>query len=143
MGWIVLLGIVVLIMIIKYMPNCPMGTDVPKQSEHELKDEVDVDFIISQLIGKDRFVSQYNELLTKLSKNREFIKFIEKLRKQLQGEEFIDQRSANRKIADYFYYENANSRFDEVNQITTFVKKYGKQASAHISIYYAMYLYEK
>jgi hypothetical protein len=49
---------------------------------------------------------------------------------------------ANRQIADYFFKNQANERFSMVKVIVEAVLKYGKQASAHISIYYAMYLYE-
>ena len=47
-----------------------------------------------------------------------------------------------KRIADYFYLKKANERFQEVQEIVKGVVAYGKQASAHISIYYAMYLYE-
>lgn len=99
-------------------------------------------FAASQLIGKDRFLMQYRLQLKVLSDNREFMQFIEDLRKQLAGLEIRNTPVANRQIADYFYKNHANDRFPEVREIVEAVLHYGKQASAHISIYYAMYLYQ-
>ena len=99
-------------------------------------------FAASQLIGKDRFLMQYRLQLKVLSDNREFMQFIKDLRKQLAGLEIRNIPVANRQIADYFYKNHANDRFPEVREIVEAVLYYGKQASAHISIYYAMYLYQ-
>lgn len=99
-------------------------------------------FAASQLIGKERFLTQYRLPLRTLSENREFMQFICDLRKQLAGLEIRNTPVANRQIADYFYKNHANDRFPEVREIVETVLHYGKQASAHISIYYAMYLYQ-
>ena len=99
-------------------------------------------FAASQLIGKERFLTQYRLPLRALSDNREFMQFIGDLRKQLAGLEIRNTPVANRQIADYFYKNHANDRFPEVREIVEAVLHYGKQASAHISIYYAMYLYQ-
>ena len=98
-------------------------------------------FAASQLIGKERFLQSYGEMLKRLATNHEFLKFVEALQKELSGREVTDTRNANRRIADYFYLNKANEKFPEVQQIVKEVVTYGKQASAHISIYYAMYLY--
>ena len=100
-------------------------------------------FSISQLIGKERFLDQYSTQLMALAGNRDFMAFVEKLRQQLAGEETTNTREANKRIADYFYINKANERFSEVKAIVEAVLTYGKQASAHISIYYAMFLYEQ
>lgn len=97
--------------------------------------------IISELIGKERFLRQYDDQLKKLAANQEFMRFVMDLRRELAGREATDKKSANKHIADYFYENKANERFLEVNSIVACVVSYGKQASAHISIYYAMYLY--
>jgi hypothetical protein len=99
-------------------------------------------FATSQLIGKERFLNQYGIQLQALSKNQEFKSFICELRRQLSGMEVSNTPMANRQIADYFFKNQANERFSMVKVIVEAVLKYGKQASAHISIYYAMYLYE-
>ena len=85
---------------------------------NETKPQIQVtkEFAASQLIGGDRFLKAYDDQLKSLS--------------------------ANKRIADYFYLKKANERFQEVQEIVKGVVAYGKQASAHISIYYAMYLYE-
>lgn len=99
-------------------------------------------FVISQLIGKERFLNQYDSLLKALASNKEFINFIKSLRQDLDSTGAGDTKIANRRIADYFYINKANERFPEIKAIVEAVLSYGKQASAHISIYYAMYLYE-
>ena len=98
---------------------------------------------ISQLIGKERFLNQYDSLLKALAKNKEFMSFIATLRQDLAGAQHGNTKSTNMQVADYFYKNKANERFPEVKAIVDAVLLYGKQASAHISIYYAMYLYEE
>lgn len=98
--------------------------------------------VISQLIGKERFLNQYDSLLKVLAKNKEFMSFIATLRQDLAGVQHGNIKSTNMQVADYFYKNKANERFPEVKAIVDAVLLYGKQASAHISIYYAMYLYE-
>ena len=98
-------------------------------------------FVISQLIGKERFLSQYQHLLKALAGNKAFMEFIGNLRQTLAGQETTNTREANKRIADYFYINKANEKFPEVKVIVEAVVSYGKQASAHISIYYAMFLY--
>lgn len=98
-------------------------------------------FIISELIGKERFLKEYDDQLKNLAANQEFMRFVMELRKEIAGREVTDKKSANKDIANYFYINKANERFSEVNSIVARVVSYGKQASAHISIYYAMYLY--
>ena len=44
---------------------------------------------------------------------------------------------------DMFYTNKANEKYPEVKVIVEKVLAYGKQASAHISIYYAMFLFEE
>lgn len=100
------------------------------------------EFAMSQLIGKERFITQYGELLKRLSENHEFITFVEQLHLKLAGMEFADTRMANKCIADYFYANKANEKYPEVKMIVENVLAYGKQASAYISIYYAMFLYK-
>jgi hypothetical protein len=100
-------------------------------------------FAISQLIGKERFLDQYGSQLKTLAENGDFMSFVAVLRQQLAGQETINTREANKKIADYFYINKANERFSEVKTIVEEVLAYGKQASAHISIYYAMFIYQK
>ena len=100
-------------------------------------------FAISQLIGKERFLDQYGSQLKTLAENGDFMSFVAVLRQQLAGQETTNTREANKRIADYFYINKANERFSEVKAIVEAVLTYGKQASAHISIYYAMFLYEQ
>ena len=100
-------------------------------------------FAIFQLIGKERFLNQYDSLLKALAKNKEFMSFIATLRQDLAGAQHGNTKSTNMQVADYFYKNKANERFPEVKAIVDAVLTYGKQASAHISIYYAMYLYEE
>jgi len=99
-------------------------------------------FVVSQLIGKERFLNQYDSLLKFLASNKEFINFIKPLRQDLDSTGAGDTKIVNRRVADYFYINKANEKFPEVKAIVEAVLSYGKQASAHISIYYAMYLYE-
>ncbi len=100
-------------------------------------------FAISQLIGKERFLDQYGSQLKTLAENGDFMSFVAVLRQQLAGQETTNTREANKRIADYFYINKANERFSEVKAIVEAVLAYGKQASAHISIYYAMFLFKK
>ncbi|MBE6985133.1 MAG: hypothetical protein E7434_05940 [Ruminococcaceae bacterium] len=118
-----------------------------KKAEEETKcgkpvPKVTKGFAASQLIGKERFLKQNYLQINALSQNHEFMQFIGELRSQLSGQELYNTRAANRKIADYFYVNKANDRFPEVKTIVDAVLCYGKQASAHISIYYAMFLCE-
>jgi hypothetical protein len=100
-------------------------------------------FAISQLIGKERFLDQYGSQLKTLAENGDFMSFVAVLRQQLAGQETTNTREANKRIADYFYINKANERFSEVKAIVEAVLAYGKQASAHISIYYAMFICQK
>lgn len=101
------------------------------------------EFAISQLIGKERFVSQYHSFLSTLALNHGFMQFVKELRMNLAGIEITDTKTANKRIADYFYINKANEKYPEVKAIVEKVLAYGKQASAHISIYYAMFLFEE
>lgn len=101
------------------------------------------EFAKSQLIGKERFIIQYGDLLKRLAENHEFMMFVEQLHHKLASMEFTDTRMANKCIADYFYTNRANEKYPEVKVIVENVLAYGKQASAHISIYYAMFLFEE
>ena len=100
------------------------------------------EFAKSQLIGKERFITQYGGLLKQLAENCEFMTFVEQLHRKLAGMELADTRMANKCIADYFYTNKANEKYPEVKMIVENVLAYGKQASAHISIYYAMFLFK-
>ena len=117
----------------------------PTQVQEKVKPQIEItkEFAASQLIGKSRFLQSYGDLLKSLAENKEFIKFVMALQKELAGREVTDTRAANRRIADYFYTNKANERFSEVQEIVKGVVAYGKQASAHISIYYAMFLHQK
>lgn len=97
-------------------------------------------FAETQLIGGERFMNAYGSALRSLHQNPDFMLFIMDLRKKINGAEFTETKSANRKIANEFFYKKANDKFQEVYSISQAVRKYGKQASAHISIYYAMYI---
>ncbi len=99
-------------------------------------------FVVSELIGKERFLKEYDEQLKRLAVDQEFMRFVMELRRELAGRETTDKKAVNKRIADYFYENKANERFSEVSSIVARVVSYGKQASAHISIYYAMYLYK-
>ena len=101
------------------------------------------EFAKSQLIGKERFIAQYGDFLKRLAENHEFMMFIKELHKKLAGMEITDTKTANKRIADYFYTDKANEKYPEVKAIVEKVLAYGKQASAHISIYYAMFLFEE
>ena len=103
---------------------------------------VSKEFARSQLIGGERFLISYAHQLQILAADKTFMQFITNLRAQLAGQELSNTKTANRRIADYFYHNHANELFPEVKQIVLGVISYGKQASAHISIYYAMFLYE-
>lgn len=100
------------------------------------------EFAKTQLIGQDRFIEAYHPILKELALSRNFTTFVMQLREELNGLELTDTKEANRRIASYFYFNNANDRFPEVKEIVKGVTAYGKQASAHISIYYAMYIYD-
>lgn len=97
-------------------------------------------FAESQLIGRDEFMWAYGTLLMQLHGDAEFMSFIYRLRRRLNGAELTHTRAANKEIMNAFYYSDANGRFAPVREIVDQVKSYGKQASAHISIYYAMYV---
>lgn len=112
-------------------------SELPKAQQRITKS-----FVISQLIGKERFLNQYDSLLRALASNEDFIEFITALRQDIEGTGTGNTKTINRRVADYFYINKANERFLEVKAIVEAVLSYGKQASAHISIYYAMYLYE-
>lgn len=101
-----------------------------------------VDFARHQLIGGIRFIESYETELKELHNNVAFMKEISVLRIKYSGSETTDTRNVNKDIADYFYYNKFNEKFPQVNSITQKVRNYGKQASAHISIYYAMFLYD-
>ena len=107
--------------------NCP-GFDFYYEkalSKQIIKEEVKVperivvtkEFAMSQLIGKERFVTQYGELLKRLAENHEFMTFVEQLHLKLAGMEFADTRMANKCIADYFYANKANEKYPEVKVI--------------------------
>ena len=99
-------------------------------------------FIVSQLIGKERFLNQYDHLLKSLARNEEFVRFVTTLRKELSGREIRNPKNENRHISEYFYANKADEQFSAVKTIVDAVRSYGRQSSAYISIYYAMYLYE-
>ena len=96
----------------------------------------------TQLIGGKRFLENYGHLLEQLRRNENFMQFIRSVHSELNGEELTNTRTANRKIANRFYYGKINDEYAEVRQIAIAVRKYGTQASAHISIYYAMFILE-
>ena len=116
-----------------------LSRDIPAKKESK---QVTKAFVLSQLNGQDRFIESYDMQMKALSQNAEFQDFITSLRNELNGLEITDTTAANRRIANYFYYKKANMRFPEVQYIANHVRKYGTQASAHISIYYAMFIYE-
>ena len=101
-----------------------------------------VDFAKTQLIGGSRFTEAYDAELKLLHSNTAFMDEIKQLRNKYNGCEISETQRVNKDIADYFYYNNLNEKYAQVNSITQRVKMYGKQASAHISIYYAMFLYD-
>lgn len=105
-------------------------------------DEKLVTFARTQLIGGSRFIETYDVELKALHNNTSFMKEISRLRIKYNGCEITDTRNVNKDIADYFYYNKFNETYLQVQSITQKVKIYGKQASAHISIYYAMFLYD-
>ncbi len=109
------------------------------QADKAVSIESDQARIISQLIGGKSFINHYDPQLKALSQNQDFISQIKILRKQTQA--LSDSRTKAKAISDFFYHKDLN-RFLEVMEIVDAVRKYGKQASAHISIFYAMYLYE-
>lgn len=97
-------------------------------------------FAINQLIGQDTFMELYNDELQSLYDDPHFMEFITRLRKKLNGLEILNTKAANTEIMNAFYYAKINDQYKEVLDIVNRVKLYGKQASAHISIYYAMYV---
>ena len=107
-----------------------------------IPDDKLIAFARTQLIGGLRFIESYDVELKKLHSNTAFMNEISQLRIKYYGHEIINTRYVNKDIADYFYYNKLNEKYVEVENITQKVKKYGKQASAHISIYYAMFLYD-
>ena len=108
-------------------------SDEKRESEHAY----------TQLIGGERFLEDYKTLLEQLRKNESFMQFVRSLHTELNGEELTNTAEANRKIANEFYYRKINDMYPEVKQIATAVRKFGTQASAHISIYYAMFIVEE
>ena len=94
----------------------------------------------TQLIGGPRFLDSYEKELAELVKNVSFMSFVFALHRKLEGMEFIDRKRANKQIAREFYFGKLNERFPAVDAIAWSVRQYGKQASAHISIYYAMFI---
>lgn len=97
-------------------------------------------FAMNQLIGQDTFMELYFPALESLHDDTSFMSFIESLRRKLDGAEIKNTRAANTEIMNAFFYGRINDQYAEVADIVEKVKKYGKQASAHISIYYAMYV---
>ena len=123
--------------------------DVTQQNEfvetksETLKTEDDlVSFARTQLIGGNRFIESYKKDLHNLHMNPRFMDEMFALRKKFNGREITDTKNVNKEIADYFYKNNLNEKYPQVNSITQNVRNYGKQASAHISIYYAMFLFD-
>ena len=123
--------------------------DVTQQKECvEIKSETPkteddlVSFARTQLIGGNRFVESYKKDLHNLHMNPRFMDEMFALRKKFNGREITDTKNVNKEIADYFYKNNLNEKYAQVNSITQKVRNYGKQASAHISIYYAMFLFD-
>ena len=104
---------------------------------------VDAEFALGQLIGQEAFLEQYGHSLDLLHADGAFMEFVAQLRRQLDGLERTDTGRANREIMNAFYYGRINQRFVQARQITNGVLAYGKQASAHISIYYAMYVLDQ
>lgn len=101
-----------------------------------------VSFAKTELIGGERFIEAYGVELDALHSNTTFMEEITQLRNKYNGCEITETKRVNKDIADYFYYNKLNEKYAQVNSITQKVKNYGKQASAHISIYYAMFLYD-
>ena len=67
-------------------------------------------FVISQLIGKERFLNQYDSLLRALASNEDFIEFITALRQDIEGTGTGNTKTINRRVADYFYINKANEQ---------------------------------
>ena len=111
-----------------------------KRADEQPHDSDMAKFAATQLIGDDRFFESYGAALSALHKDPAFMSFVRELRIELGGSEKRDTRAVNRRIANTFYYGKANERFPEVLRIVREVRQYGTQASAHISIYYAMYI---
>lgn len=130
-------GIVFLLFVLE-----PFDDGKKKSQATTYTQKITKEFAASQLIGGERFIQSYEKQLKSLAVNQEFRNFLLVLRKELSCREVTDTRNANRRIADYFYINRANEKFPEVEEIVRGVVTYGKQASAHISIYYAMFLYD-
>ena len=113
-----------------------------KAEKQKTKTDGMAEFSATQLIGGERFLFSYDEQLKALHDNEEFMRFILLLRTKMQGNEIKNTSVVNKTIADEFFYQRINDKFPKVKEIVDSVKVYGKQASAHISIYYAMYLYD-
>ena len=107
---------------------------------HRFGDKMNGAFAVGQLIGQDTFMELYNDELQALYDDPRFMTFISQLRKKLNGMELTNTKAANTDIMNSFFYSNINDQYNEVADIVERVKQYGKQASAHISIYYAMYV---
>lgn len=96
-------------------------------------------FAVGQMIGQNTFMELYNDELQALYDDVQFMSFITQLRNKLNGMELTNTKAANTEIMNAFFYSNIYKQYNEVADIVDRVKQYGKQASAHISIYYAMY----
>ena len=107
---------------------------------HHYGEKMNGAFAVGQLIGQDTFMELYNDELRGLYDDVRFMTFISRLRKKLNGMELTNTKAANTEIMNAFFYSNINEQYNEVADIVERVKQYGKQASAHISIYYAMYV---
>lgn len=117
-----------------------MGMDI--QSVGGNDGQMTAQFATGQLIGRGNFIKLYREPLEALSVNADFMTFIDDLRQKLRGMETKNTREANKEIQSAFYFARIKARFHEVEEIVQQVTNYGKQASAYISIYYAMYVLE-
>lgn len=117
-----------------------LSKEIGLKGQVSISSGVNTRFAYAQLIGGERFMEQYKKELTALHTSKPFMAYISSLRQTLNGSERTDTRTANMAIADSFYRTNANEKFPPVAKIVAAVKTYGKQASAHISIYYAIYI---
>lgn len=115
-------------------------TRTPTRIPTQTPTQISYEFVVSQLIGKSRFLAQYKAQLKSLAADQTFWKFIEILRTELDGKELTDTPAANKYIANYFHSNKASTKFPEVSTIVNGVLNYGKPSSAYISIYYAMFL---
>ena len=119
------------------------NTSPSKTAAHPKQSRMTKTFAASQLIGGQRFLQEYAAELNALVSNPAFASFIKTLHAQLNSKEIHDPKQANHEIADYFFANKADERFTEVQSIVKAVQQYGKQASAHISIYYSMFLIDR